>query len=69
MDLKSAINFVILCVPFFLLTVWAVVDVLMKDFGSTGKKALWAIVAAVPFVGAFVYLMFGFRKGLKPGKD
>ncbi|MFZ7127884.1 MAG: PLDc N-terminal domain-containing protein [Desulfobacterales bacterium] len=68
MDLKAAVTFVILCIPFFLLTVWALVDVLMKDFGSTGKKALWAVVAGVPFIGALIYLALGFRRGRKPGR-
>jgi hypothetical protein len=38
----------------------------MKDFGTTGRKALWALVASVPFVGAVVYLLVGFRQGRKP---
>lgn len=66
MDLKTAITFVVACVPFLLFTVWAVVDVLMKDFGTTGRKALWALVAAVPFIGAIIYLLIGFRQGRKP---
>ncbi len=67
MDLKTAIQFVLICTPFFFLTVWALVDVLMKDFGSTGRKVLWAAVAAVPFVGALAYLALGYRKGRKTG--
>ena len=66
MDLKTVIMFVAACVPFFLFTVWAVVDVLMKDFGTTGRKALWALVASVPFFGALLYLLIGFRQGRKP---
>ena len=66
MDLKTAITFIVACVPFLLLTVWAIVDVLMKDFGTTGRKALWALVASVPFIGAVVYLLVGFRQGRKP---
>lgn len=68
MDLKAAITFIVACIPFLLFTVWAIVDVLMKDFGTTGRKALWALVASVPFVGAVVYLLVGFRQGRKPGK-
>lgn len=68
MDLKTALTFVAASVPFFLLTVWAIVDVLMKDFGTTGRKALWALVAAVPFIGAVIYLLIGFRQGRKPQK-
>ncbi|MBL0716296.1 MAG: PLDc_N domain-containing protein [Desulfosarcina sp.] len=66
MDLKTALTVVVASVPFFILTVWALVDVFVKDFGSTGRKALWALIAAVPFVGALVYLIFGFRQGRKP---
>ena len=44
---------------------WAIVDRLQKDFGSVGKKALWGLVAAVPFMGAPVYFIFGYRKGKK----
>ena len=47
-------------------TLWAIVDVAQKDFGTVGKKALWWVIASVPFVGFIVYLIFGFRKGKKP---
>ena len=66
MDLKTALTVVAASVPFFLLTVWALVDVFTKDFGTTGRKATWAVIAAVPFAGALVYLVFGFRRGRKP---
>jgi uncharacterized membrane protein YhaH (DUF805 family) len=66
MELKTAITFIVACIPFLLFTVWAIVDVLMKDFGTTGRKALWALVASVPFFGAVVYLLVGFRQGRKP---
>ena len=65
MDIQTALTVVVASVPFFILTVWALVDVFVKDFGTTGRKALWAVVAAVPFVGALVYLLFGFRQGRK----
>ena len=65
MDLKTIGNFILLTVPFFLLTIWAIVDCLQKEFGSIGKKVLWGIIAAIPFIGAPVYLLFGFRKGKK----
>jgi uncharacterized membrane protein YhaH (DUF805 family) len=66
MTLKTALTVLAASVPFFLLTVWALVDVFVKEFGSTGRKALWALIAAVPFVGAPIYLLFGFRRGRKP---
>ncbi len=67
MTIKTGVNFLALCVPFFLATIWAIVDVAQKDFGSTGKKALWWIIASIPFIGFIIYLLFGFRKGKKVG--
>jgi hypothetical protein len=66
-ELKSLVTFLALCVPFFIGTIWAVVDVAQRDFGSTRDKALWWVVASVPFVGFIVYLAAGIRKGKKPG--
>jgi hypothetical protein len=65
MTLKTAAIFLGLCIPFFLGTIWAIVDVAQKDFGTTGKKALWWIISSIPFLGFIVYLLFGFRKGKK----
>jgi hypothetical protein len=65
MGFKTALYFVAASVPFFIFTVWAIVDALQKDFGTTGRKALWVLIAAVPFAGAPIYLLFGFRKGRK----
>jgi hypothetical protein len=67
MDLKSLAIFLALCIPFFLLTVWAIVDVAQREFGTAGKKALWWIIASIPFVGFIPYFLFGLRKGKKPG--
>ncbi|MFO7965124.1 MAG: PLDc N-terminal domain-containing protein [Desulfobacterales bacterium] len=65
MDPKTAVTIIILCIPFFIGTVWGIVDAAQKDFGSIGKKALWTLVAAIPFIGFLIYLAFGFRKGRK----
>ena len=65
MDLKTIGYVLVLTVPFFFLTVWAIVDCLQKDFGTIGKKALWGITAAIPFIGGIIYFIFGFRKGKK----
>ena len=67
MGLKTIAIFIGLCVPFFLGTIWAVVDLAQKDFGTAGKKAFWWIIASIPFVGFSSYLLFGFRKGKKTG--
>jgi len=48
---------------FFALTMLAFMDVAKKNFGTTGKKALWAVITLIPFVGWFIYLVLGMRKG------
>ncbi len=67
MDIRAIAIFVGLCVPFFLGTIWAVVDAAQRDFGSMGKKAMWLIIASVPFIGFIIYLLIGFRRGKKTG--
>jgi hypothetical protein len=62
-DLKAILIFLAICVPFFIGTIWAVVDVAQKDFGSTAAKAKWWVIASIPFAGFIVYLLAGFRKG------
>ena len=66
MDLKVLGIFLVLCVPFFVLTVWAIVDVAQRDFGTPGQKILWWVIASIPFVGFIPYFIFGIRKGKKP---
>ena len=68
MDLKSIAIFLGLCIPFFLLTVWAVVDASQRDFGSNSKKVVWWIVASIPFIGFIPYFLVGIRQGKKPEK-
>ncbi len=62
-DLKAILIFLAICVPFFIGTIWAVVDVAQKDFGSAGAKAKWWVIASIPFAGFIVYLLVGLRKG------
>ena len=62
-ELKPTLVFLALCVPFFIGTLWAVVDVAQREFATTGRKALWWVVASVPFVGFIVYALFGLRQG------
>ena len=66
-DLEPTLIFLAVCIPFFICTVWAVIDVAQKDFATSRNKALWWLVASVPFVGFILYLLFGMRKGKKPG--
>lgn len=64
-DLRAILVFLAICIPFFIGTIWAVVDVAQKDFGSAGAKAKWWVIASIPFAGFIVYLLIGFRKGKK----
>jgi len=54
-----------LSVPFLLATLWAVIHAAQKEFGSLREKVLWMMVAAIPFIGFIIYLIFGFRRGKK----
>jgi hypothetical protein len=65
-ELQTTLVFLALCVPFFLGTIWAVVDAAQREFGSVGEKARWWIIASIPFVGFIVYFAIGARKGRKP---
>ena len=65
MDLKTITVFLTLCIPFFLMSIWAIVDVAQKDFGAIKNKVIWGVIAAIPFIGFIIYLIFGFRKGKK----
>ena len=69
MDTATVIFWIKISVVFYILTVLAIVDIVRKDFGTIGKKALWGIIAMIPFVGWLIYLIFGFRKGKKPVQE
>jgi len=69
LDIATAIVWIKISVVFYLLTILAIVDIVRKDFGTIGKKALWGIIALIPFVGWLIYLIFGFRKGKKPVQE
>lgn len=66
MDTPTVIFWIKISVVFYLLTVLAIVDIVRKDFGTIGKKALWGVIALIPFIGWLIYLIFGLRKGKKP---
>jgi uncharacterized membrane protein YhaH (DUF805 family) len=66
LDIATVIVWIKISVVFYLLTLLSIVDIVRKDFGTIGKKALWGIIAMIPFVGWLIYLIFGFRKGKKP---
>jgi hypothetical protein len=68
MNLQTIAVVLGLVAPFFLGTLWATVNAAQRDFGTLGKKALWLFIAAIPFIGFIVYLIFGMRKGKMPAE-
>jgi len=64
-DFKTAGVVIALVTPFFILTIWAITNAGQREFKSLGQKALWMLVAAVPFIGSLIYILFGMRKGKK----
>ncbi len=49
----------------FGLTMLAMIDIILKDFGSPKAKILWHFIALIPVIGWLIYLIFGFKKGKK----
>ncbi len=49
---------------FWMLTMLAIVNIVFKDFGSIQNKAIWGVVALIPFVGWIIYFMFGAKRGV-----
>ena len=52
-------------IAFWLLTAIALIDILTKNFGSLKNKVIWFIVAFIPVIGWLIYLVFGFKKGVR----
>jgi len=44
-------------------TMLALIDIILKDFGSIKAKIIWHFIAIVPIIGWLIYLIFGFKKG------
>lgn len=53
---------------FWGLTMLAMVDIILKDFGSIKTKAVWGAVSLIPFIGWLIYFMVGARKGVRKQK-
>ncbi|WP_299981447.1 PLDc N-terminal domain-containing protein [Desulfobacula sp.] len=49
----------------FGLTMLALIDIILKDFGSIKVKIIWHFIAIIPIIGWLIYLIFGFKKGQK----
>jgi SNF family Na+-dependent transporter len=47
----------------FGLTMLALIDIILKDFGSSKAKIIWHLIAIIPIIGWLLYLIFGFKKG------
>ena len=47
------------------LTMLALIDIILKDFGSSKAKIIWHLIAIIPIIGWLIYLIFGFKKGKK----
>jgi uncharacterized membrane protein YhaH (DUF805 family) len=45
------------------LTMLALIDIILKDFGSSKNKIIWHLIAIIPIIGWLIYLIFGFKKG------
>jgi len=65
MDLNTAGVVILISIPFFMLTVWAIVNAAQREFATLGKKVMWMLIAAIPFVGFAPYFLFGMRQGKK----
>ena len=50
---------------FWALTMLALIDVILKDFGTFQRKAAWFLTATIPFAGWLIYLLVGFKKGTR----
>ncbi len=66
MDIHTIKITLLLSLPFFLGTVWGMVNAAQKEFSSQAVKITWILVAGIPFIGFIIYLIFGFRKGRRP---
>jgi hypothetical protein len=49
----------------FGLTMLALIDIILKDFGSTKAKIIWHFIAIIPVFGWLIYLVFGYKKRAK----
>ena len=47
----------------FGLTMLALIDIILKDFGSLKAKIIWHFIAIIPIIGWLIYFIFGFKKG------
>lgn len=66
MDFRAISLFIAVVILFFLMTLWALVNISIKRFKTIGEKAAWWLIALIPFIGWVIYFLFGSRRGVKP---
>ncbi|RJP74996.1 MAG: hypothetical protein C4522_22030 [Desulfobacteraceae bacterium] len=64
--MNTAHIIIVIGIAFYLFACIAFIDIARKDFGSIGKKALWAFIAFLPFIGPVLYFALGYRTGKSP---
>ncbi len=69
MNLKIILIAIAVSFPFFMLTMWALVDVAAKKFKTPREKTIWWIISLIPFIGWLIYLAGGYGRGVKPGQS
>ncbi len=62
---QTILYILIIAAVSFGLTMLALIDIILKDFGTTKAKIIWHFVAIIPVIGWLIYLIFGYRKGQK----
>lgn len=62
---KTILYILIIFAISFGLTMLALIDIILKDFGSAKAKIIWHLVAIVPVFGWLVYFISGYRKGTR----
>jgi len=67
MDLYTIKVILLLSIPFFLGTIWGMVNAAQKEFSTVAIKITWILIAGIPFIGFIIYLLFGFSRGRRPG--
>jgi bacteriorhodopsin len=68
LSLKLILIAIAIAIPFFMLTMWAAVDVAVKKFPTPREKTIWWVIALIPFIGWLIYLAVGCGRGVKPGE-
>ena len=63
MDFKTIFVWMFIGIFFFIMTNVSFAHCIKREFSSKGEKTVWCIVSLIPFLGFFIYFIFGSRKG------